>query len=187
LDLGRGLRCGHHGRERGQGAFINSLFRRAGDSVRGKTLEEVAGDVNIAVMCEVCAANVFVTLTAARVVAHTERVLDESNIYEALGALVREHREAQRMSQASLGKRIGLSRASVANIENGRQRIPLHHLYRMAHALGVNAHTLLPNLDGSPSPSVERGINSSMQLSAREQADVAKVLGAIDAAPRRAK
>lgn len=113
--------------------------------------------------------------------------MDESNIYVALGGLVREHREGQKLSQGALGKRIGLSRASVANIENGRQRIPLHHLYRMAKALGVNAHTLLPNIDGFPSPAVERGINSSTQLSASEQADVAKVLGTIATAPRRAK
>lgn len=113
--------------------------------------------------------------------------MDESSIYAALGELVREHRQGQGISQDALGKRIGLSRASVANIENGRQRIPLHHLYRIAEALGVNAHTLLPNLDDFPSPSVDRGINSSMKLSAREQADVAMVLGAIDAVPRRTK
>jgi transcriptional regulator with XRE-family HTH domain len=114
--------------------------------------------------------------------------MDESSIYAALGELVREHREGQGMSQGALGKRIGLSRASVANIESGRQRIPLHHLYRMAEALGVNAHTLLPNLDGLPSPNVERSINSAMELNAREHAEVAKVLGAIDTAPpRRAK
>jgi transcriptional regulator with XRE-family HTH domain len=114
--------------------------------------------------------------------------MDESSIYAALGELVREHREGQGMSQGALGKRIGLSRASIANIERGRQRIPLHHLYRMADALGVKAHTLLPNLDDLPSPNVERNINSTMQLNAREQAEVAKVLGAMDTArPRRAK
>lgn len=111
--------------------------------------------------------------------------MDDSKIYAALGELVRKHRETQEMSQEALGKRIGLSRASVANIEKGRQRIPLHHLYRLAQALGVNAHTLLPDLNGFPSPSFERGINSSMELSVQEQADVAKVLNTIDAQPRR--
>jgi transcriptional regulator with XRE-family HTH domain len=119
---------------------------------------------------------------------HIHDDMDESTIYAVLGELVREHREGQGMSQGALGKRIGLSRASVANIESGRQRIPLHHLYRMADALGVRAHTLLPDLDDLPSPHVERSINSTMALNAREQAEVAKVLGAIDAAPpRRAK
>jgi transcriptional regulator with XRE-family HTH domain len=114
--------------------------------------------------------------------------MNDSTIYAALGSLVREHREAQGMSQSALAKRIGLTRASVANIESGRQRIPLHHLYRIAQALGVNAHTLLPNLDDLPSPNVERSISSTMELNAREQADVAKVLGAIETAPsRRAK
>lgn len=113
--------------------------------------------------------------------------MDNSMIYAALGELVRKHRVGQEISQGALGKRVGLSRASVANIEGGRQRIPLHHLYRLAQALGVNAHTLLPDLNGFPSPSVERGINSSMELSAREQADVAKVLSTIEAQPRRAR
>lgn len=113
--------------------------------------------------------------------------MDDSSIYAALGELVRKHREGQEMSQAALSKRVGLSRASVANIEKGRQRIPLHHLYRLAQALGVNAHTLLPDLNGFPSPSIERGINSSMELSAREEADVAKVLSTIDAQPGRTR
>lgn len=113
--------------------------------------------------------------------------MDESKIYAVLGKLVREHREGQGMSQQALAKRVGLSRASVANIENGRQRIPLHHLYRLAQALGVNAHTLLPDLNAFPSPTVERSINSSMQLSEREQADIAKVLTALESGPRRAK
>jgi transcriptional regulator with XRE-family HTH domain len=114
--------------------------------------------------------------------------MDESAIYAALGELVREHREGQGMSQGALGKRIGLSRTSIANIESGRQRIPLHHLYRMADALGVKAHTLLPNLDGLPSPNIARSINSTMPINARDEAEVAKVLSAVDAAPpRRAK
>lgn len=108
-------------------------------------------------------------------------------IYPALGNLVRLHRDSQKMSQASLGKRIGLSRASIANIENGRQRIPLHQLYRLAEALGVNAHTLLPNIDNIPSPTVERGINSTSELSAREKDGVAKVLVTLSAEHRRTK
>ena len=40
-------------------------------------------------------------------------------IYAALGELVRKHRVGQEISQGALGKRVGLSRASVANIEGG--------------------------------------------------------------------
>lgn len=118
---------------------------------------------------------------------HTSINMDESRIYAALGTLVRQHREGQGMSQLSLARRVDLSRASIANIELGRQRIPLHHVYRLADALGVNPHTLLPDLTAIPSQAVSRGINSSMSLNAREQADVAKVLSALHSEAGRKK
>jgi len=39
---------------------------------------------------------------------------------------------------------IGLSRTSVTNIEQGRQPIQLHTLYKVAETLGVEPTTLLP-------------------------------------------
>ncbi len=38
----------------------------------------------------------------------------------------------------------GLSRASIANIENGKQRVFLHQLLQFADALGVEVSTLVP-------------------------------------------
>jgi transcriptional regulator with XRE-family HTH domain len=66
------------------------------------------------------------------------------SFYEAFGALVRRAR-GDRMSQADLARRVGMSRGSIANIEVGRQRIPLHMLIVLARELGVEAASLLPD------------------------------------------
>ncbi len=111
--------------------------------------------------------------------------MDESEIYSRLGQLVRQHRERLGMSQEVLAGAIELSRASVANIETGRQRIPLHHLYKLARALKVEAGTLLPRATTEPRVPIDRPINSSLNLNEREEADVARVVGATGVAARR--
>jgi transcriptional regulator with XRE-family HTH domain len=70
--------------------------------------------------------------------------MQESELYSRFGQLVRQHRERLGRNQAEIGKASGLSRASIANIETGRQRIPLHHLYALARALRVDVYALLP-------------------------------------------
>ena len=112
--------------------------------------------------------------------------MDESEIYGRLGILVRQHRKRLDMNQQTLGRAIGLSRASVANIETGRQHIPLHHLYRLAAALRVDPQTLLPGAarDGVP-PKADREIRSSLDLSERQQATIAQVVDSIGPTAKR--
>lgn len=57
------------------------------------------------------------------------------------------------MTQQELATAIGLTRTSIANLEAGRQRIPLHILYAIAEALGVAPTVLMPpwrGRDGKP-------------------------------------
>ena len=106
--------------------------------------------------------------------------MNDSALYLRFGALVRRHRQRLGASQADIAVAIGLSRASVANIETGRQHIPIHHLYRLARALEVDVHALLPkNADGK-TPTVNREIQSSLELSESEHKEVAQVLGLIN-------
>jgi len=105
--------------------------------------------------------------------------MHEAALYRKLGELVRMHRERLGINQAHVAEQTGLSRASIANIETGRQRIPLHHLYSLARALKVDAHALLPVMEAAPSPADSREIRSSVTLSELEQEQVAKVLGTI--------
>lgn len=63
--------------------------------------------------------------------------------YRDFGARVRAAR-GDAISQQELARRIGLSRASVANIERGVQRVPVHMISVLAAALDITAEDLLP-------------------------------------------
>ena len=84
------------------------------------------------------AASSFLVLTDAQV----------AKIYELIGARIgqlRRQRPQGDMSQSQLAQAVGMSRGSVANIELGSQRPPVHTLWLIARALGVEPRTLLPN------------------------------------------
>src|SRR5262245_66476690 len=115
---------------------------------------------------------------------HNERV-EESELYSQLGQLVQRHRERLGLNQVEVARAIGLSRASIANIETGRQRIPIHHLYRLARALRVDVHALLPEEGAAQIGGIDRPIRSAVKLSEHEQAEVARVVGAMKAREKR--
>lgn len=102
--------------------------------------------------------------------------MDESDMYARLGQLVRQHRERLNLSQQALADAIKLSRASIANIEAGRQHIALHQLYRLARALKVDASTLLPRADADEPPAAVPKIKSSQALSEQEQVAIARAV-----------
>jgi transcriptional regulator with XRE-family HTH domain len=54
-----------------------------------------------------------------------------------VGARIRLLREAAGMTQQQLAELVGMMRTSVANVEAGRQNLPLDRLGRFADALGV--------------------------------------------------
>ena len=73
-------------------------------------------------------------------------MLSES-IYSAFGRSVATRRKELELTQAELASRVGMSRASVANIECGRQNVLLHHVYNLARALEFSqVSELLPSL-----------------------------------------
>lgn len=65
-------------------------------------------------------------------------------LYAAIGAAVRAARERAGLTQEELGRRVGLTRTSITNIERGRQQIQVHTLYALAEALEVAVAGLLP-------------------------------------------
>jgi transcriptional regulator with XRE-family HTH domain len=67
-----------------------------------------------------------------------------SKLYSAIGANIRTARERRRWSQTALATEVGLTRSSIANIEAGRQRMPVHTLVLIGNALGVSVGSLLP-------------------------------------------
>jgi transcriptional regulator with XRE-family HTH domain len=79
---------------------------------------------------------------------------DLRRFYTRLGGNIRSIRVSAGLSQASLAERIGFTRASVSNLEAGRQRIALHLFVQIAQALDVEASRLLPGLPSRPEPDV---------------------------------
>jgi transcriptional regulator with XRE-family HTH domain len=89
--------------------------------------------------------------------------------YEALGLKIQKLRESQNMTQARLGLSLypPSTRASIANIESGKQRVLAHTLPQLARALGVDLADLVPTSEGRKAPStidVERELKKKLNL-----------------------
>ena len=66
--------------------------------------------------------------------------------HQALGSRIRLMRETLGLTQDELCKRVGLKRASIANIEIGRQRFLLDTVEDFAKALGTTPKHLLKGI-----------------------------------------
>ena len=95
-------------------------------------------------------------------------------LYQAVGSRVREGRKrlTPSLSQDKLARLLGISRASVVNIEAGRQHAPLHLLWQIAEVLKVDIINLIPQHDELLLPGAPATLNESMlkhiQLEARD-------------------
>ena len=71
---------------------------------------------------------------------------DVQGLYLAVGRKIRAARERStpRLSQDKLAKRLGISRASIVNIEAGRQHAPLDLLWNIAQILELELTILIP-------------------------------------------
>ncbi|MEV6525924.1 helix-turn-helix transcriptional regulator [Longispora sp. NPDC051575] len=66
-------------------------------------------------------------------------------LYGHIGRKVREARKRARLTQDDLAQAVGMTRSSIANLEAGRQRIPVHLLVLIGELLNMRASDLLPN------------------------------------------
>lgn len=84
-----------------------------------------------------------------------------SGIYRRIGELIRAAREKAGLTQEELGQRIGLTRTSITNIENGRQNIQVHTLYSIASVLDTSPHAFLPLLEVPSSNELQEQLRSA--------------------------
>lgn len=71
----------------------------------------------------------------------------EDRLYRLFGSRVRALREEKNVTQDELAKLVDLSRTSITNIEKGRQRVLLHQMVGIAHALDAEPTQLIPMTD----------------------------------------
>jgi transcriptional regulator with XRE-family HTH domain len=105
--------------------------------------------------------------------------MSEDDLYRALGRAIADRRRDRGLSQAAVARAIGLTRASLANLEGGRQRVLLHHLYRLVPTLGLTSlFDLIPAQwtfeDVTPPPRF-----AGSPLSAQEEDMVEKLIQSI--------
>jgi transcriptional regulator with XRE-family HTH domain len=70
--------------------------------------------------------------------------MNNDQLYDRLGVLIKSRRKQLSLTQQKLAARLGISRASLANIETGRQKVLVHQLYAFGTALGLPPSDLLP-------------------------------------------
>jgi transcriptional regulator with XRE-family HTH domain len=86
------------------------------------------------------------------------------DLYRELGRRIREARElaGERLSQEKLAKRLKLSRASIVNIEAGRQHAPVHLLWQIAEILGTDLTLLIPRREDLSLPANSTPLDEEM-------------------------
>ena len=89
---------------------------------------------------------------------------DFDELYRELGRRIRLARErnGEGLSQDALAKQLGISRASVVNIEAGRQRAPLHLLWQIAQLLGTDLTSLIPRNEELLAPAIQDRFDREM-------------------------
>ena len=68
-----------------------------------------------------------------------------STLYQEIGQKLKTRRIQLKITQQDLADIIGLKRTSIANLESGRQCIPLGKLYELCHALDMQILDVLPS------------------------------------------
>lgn len=97
-------------------------------------------------------------------------------LYRHIGLKVAESRARLGLTQENVAGKIGLSRASLANIESGRQRIMLHQLYALTKVLGLKSILdLVPSM-WAPVEALPELVVSGTALTPREESDIQVLL-----------
>jgi transcriptional regulator with XRE-family HTH domain len=98
---------------------------------------------------------------------------DFDELYRELGRRIRQARErnGEKLSQDALAKRLGISRASVVNIEAGRQRAPLYLLWQIAELLGTDLTQLIPRSEELLAPANQVRLDKEMMKQIEEAAN----------------
>ena len=97
-------------------------------------------------------------------------------LYRRLGSTIKARRRILGLTQHQLAKQLGISRASLANMETGRQRVLVHQLYELAGQLNVSVQELLPEVSEAEALQVLDDLLFSMNISVAQRQQIATLL-----------
>jgi len=105
-------------------------------------------------------------------------------LYRRLGRTVADRRRELGLTQSTVAEKLGLSRASLANLENGRQRIMVHQLFALVSALRLKSILeLVPEAWVPPEPLPDIKVSGS-SLSPQQQSAIETLLASAFAEDR---
>ena len=97
-------------------------------------------------------------------------------LYKRLGTIIKNRRRQLGLTQAHLSSQLGISRASLANVETGRQRVLVHQLYQLAEKLDVKVTALLPDPEETEELGNLDGLFISKNVSLEQRRQIARLL-----------
>ena len=106
--------------------------------------------------------------------------------YVDVGRRIRDARLAKNVTQAHLAAHASMTRSSIANLEAGRQKIPLHILALIADALSVDPASLLPPISVAAEFEVSSVVDEKLAEAPRSTRDFVQgaIAGLRSPAPR---
>ncbi len=72
---------------------------------------------------------------------------NKKRFYSQLGKTISIKRNEVQLSQAQVAERVSMSRASIVNIEKGRQYPPAHLLWSLSKVFNIELEDLFPEFD----------------------------------------
>jgi len=108
--------------------------------------------------------------------------MDADRIYENLGKRIRGLRKDLGQTQDQLAKQVGMSRASLANIEAGRQQVLVHHLFALSRALQLEspAQLLITKRPDSRRTAVAESLPLTAEgLTEKQRLEVLNLMGGV--------
>lgn len=104
----------------------------------------------------------------------TEKNNETNWFYTLIGMKISNQRKALKLSQVEFATRLGLSRSSIVNIEQGRQHTPSHILWQIANILSCSIADIFPSEDDNimynTNPNLAKAINNSTQNNEQQKA-----------------
>lgn len=102
--------------------------------------------------------------------------MDAEALYRHIGATIKRKRKKLGLTQEQLATRMATSRASLANVETGRQNVLVHQLYHFAANLDLKIEDLLPPIVNSNAASSLSDFPLPKDLSRLQREQITRLL-----------
>jgi len=96
---------------------------------------------------------------------------DRDGFYQEVGLRVQMRRKSAKLTQDEVARDLCMPRATYANVERGRQRVPIDVIWRLAVLFNVPVHLLLPEpiRDGRSRPELPGLAGTGQPLATKMQ------------------